>query len=101
MSMRFIMLAVILLGLGMAGTAQAGEPVSASAVLSQHGLGSQIAQAAGCANTCQLPESLGGKSCALPTATGTGCTPVGSGCTCSGQIINAMGTVGGIATRKE
>jgi len=98
--MRFIMLGVILLGLGLAGAAQAGEPVSASAVLSQHGLSGQVAQAPGCANTCQLPESLGGKSCALPTAGGTGCTPVGTGCTCSGQIINAMGTVGGITTRQ-
>jgi hypothetical protein len=101
MSMRFIMLAVILMGLGVAGAARAGDTLSASGVLAQHGLGNQIAQAAGCANTCQLADSLGGKSCTLPTATGSTCTPVGSGCTCPGQIIGAMGTVGGTTTRKE
>jgi len=99
--MRFLTLAVILLGLGLSGYARADDTkLSASAVLSQHGF-SQLAQAAGCANTCQLPSSDGSAKCAIPTAaTGTTCIPVGTGCNCSGQIINMMGIRHGTATHE-
>jgi hypothetical protein len=97
--MRFLTLAVILLGLGLSGYARADDSKSsASMILAQHGL-SQVAQAAGCANTCQLPTSdgMGGATCPIPTATGSTCTPVGTGCNCSGQLINAMGVRHGVA----
>ena len=101
--MRFLTLAVILLGLGLSGYARADDTKSsASMFLAQHGLAatSQIAQAAGCANTCKLAESVGAAECVLPGGGGTTCIPVGTGCTCSGQLINAMGMVAGTAVRK-
>jgi len=101
--MRFLTLAVILLGLGLSGYARADDTKSsASMFLAQHGLAAstQVAQAAGCANACKLAESVGGAACDLATATGSTCIPVGTGCTCSGQMINSMGLVVGTAIRK-
>jgi hypothetical protein len=102
--MRFLTLAVILLGLGLSGYARADDTKSsASMILAQHGLAAstQIAQAPGCANACQLAASVGGATCPIPSAaTGATCIPVGTGCNCSGQLINAMGVVVGTAIRQ-
>ena len=100
--MRFLTLAVILLGLGLSGYARADDTKSsASMILAQHGL-SQVAQAVGCANVCKIADSSGGATCPLATATGSTCTPVGTGCNCSGQIVSlGMGVVVGTAQRME
>jgi hypothetical protein len=93
------MLAVILLGLGVSGYARADD-TKVTTFLANHGI-SQIAQAAGCANKCELAASAGGASCDLATATGSTCIPVGTGCTCMGQSVSAgMGLVAGTAVRK-
>lgn len=97
--MRIVMLAVILLGLGVSGYARADD-TKVTAFLANHGIG-QIAQAAGCANKCQLAASSGGATCDLATATGSTCIPVGSGCTCLGQSVGGgMGVVVGTAVRQ-
>ena len=102
--MRFLTLAVLFLGLALSGYARAGDTTtSASMILAQHGLAGhvELAQAAGCANTCQVAESLGGATCPIPTATGTTCIPVGTGCNCNAQLVgNGMGNVVGTAVRK-
>jgi hypothetical protein len=102
--MRIIMLLAVLL-LGFSGVARADDQrSSASMLLAQHGLAMapQISQAGGnCANKCELASGTGGgPSCDLPGAGGTTCIPVGTGCTCSGQLINAMGVVAGTAVKK-
>lgn len=99
--MRFIMLAVVLLGLGFAGYAQAAD-LTASSTLAQHGLSAtpQLAQGSNCATVCELAGSVGGANCPLAGAGGTTCIPVGTGCTCSGQLINSMGMVAGTAVKK-
>ncbi len=100
--MRYVMIAMILLGLGVFGSARADD-MRASTILAQHGLATspQLSQGSNCANKCELASGTGGgPSCDLPGAGGTTCIPVGTGCTCSGQIINAMGVVGGIAVKK-
>ena len=100
--MRFLMLAAILLGLGMFGSAQAAD-LTASSVLTQHGLSAtpQLAQGQNCATACKLPESdAGGPTCALPGSGGTTCIPVGTGCNCSGQLINLMGIRHGYAVKQ-
>jgi len=103
--MRFLTLAVILLGLGLSGYARADDTKSsASMFLTQHGLAasSQIAQAVGCANVCQIAASSGGATCPLPGAGGTTCIPVGTGCNCNGQLVSlGMGVIVGTAARVE
>jgi hypothetical protein len=79
--MRLVtLLAVLLLGLGVAGHARADDQASsASQFLARHGLSSQVAQLTGCATKCVLPESEGGNVCKLPVGP---CMPAGAGCTC-------------------
>jgi|SRR6516225_7997818 hypothetical protein len=97
--MRLIAFAILLVGI--AGVARADDKTTAAAFLARHGVGPQLAQAPGCANKCQVAESLGGAMCDIPTATGSGCVPVGTGCTCMGQLVgNFAGTIGGTAVRK-
>jgi len=99
--MRLVALLTILF-LGLAGVARAedGKP-SASAFMARHGLAStQLAQGQGCANKCQLPSSDGGASCDIPTASGSSCTQVGTGCNCWGGIINAPGIRHGMAVKQ-
>jgi len=95
--MRIVMLAVILLGLGVSGYARADD-TKVTTFLANHG---QIAQAAGCANKCELAASSGGATCDLGQASGSSCVPVGTGCTCLGQAVGGgMGVVVGTAVRK-
>jgi len=96
--MRIAFLAALLIGVGFSGYARAGD-MTVTAFMTSHT--SQIAQAAGCANKCQVAESVGSATCDLAQATGSSCVPVGSGCTCTGQSVGGgMGLVVGTAVRK-